>query len=331
MRNKFLKFFLTLLILFPLTLSFTSECKAGEAKVIYPVKAVTIICPWSAGGGTDALARLMGDQLQKKFGKPFRVVNKTGGGGAAGHMAGALAKPDGYTLTLATVEIASMHWMGLTDLTVDNFDYVIQINQDPASIIVKEDAPWETINELLDDVKKNPGKFMFYGNPTGGSWGVAAIGMISAAGLPIDSVKWIPAEGAAPAITELLGGHIDVFTGSLPETKSQIDANLLRPIAIMSDERDPNFPNLPTLKELGINWSLGTWRGFVVPRGTPKEIIDTLYNAFNEIINSSEFKDFMSKRGFGIQIRNSEEFAQFAKEQDSTWKNILELATGAIK
>lgn len=325
MRSKFSNFFIALLILLLLTLSFISECTTVEAQVNYPVKAVTMICPWAAGGGTDALARFMADQLQKKFGNPFVVVNKTGGNGAVGHTAGALAKPDGYTLTLATLEIANMHWMGLTDVSVDNFDYVILLNQDPASVCVKADAPWKTVSELLDDIKNNPGKYMFSASSTGGIWDLSRIGMLNVAGLPVDSVTWIPTTGAAPSITELLGGHVDVYTGSLPEAKSQIDANLLRPLAIMADERDPNFPDVPTLKEIGIDWSSGTWRGFLVPRGTPKEIIDLLYNACTEIANSSEFKDFMSKRGFSILIKNPEEFTQFAKEQDQTWKTILEL------
>lgn len=100
--------------------------------VNYPRKPVTIICPWGAGGGTDRLARFLADELSKKLGQPFTVVNRTGGGGAVGHAAGAYAAPDGYTLTLVTLEIATMHWMGLTDLTFEAFDYIAQVNEDPA-------------------------------------------------------------------------------------------------------------------------------------------------------------------------------------------------------
>lgn len=323
--RKFSKFSIVLLVLLALTVSFMPGCKTQTAKTTYPDKAVTIICPWAAGGGTDALARFMATQLQNKFGQPFIVENKTGGGGATGHVAGALAKPDGYTLTLVTLEIATMHWMGLTDVTYDNFDYVIQLNQDPGSVLVKADAPWKTINDLLTDIKNNPGKYTFSGSGAGTIWDLSRIGMLHAAGIPVDSVTWIPTTGAAPSITELLGGHVDVVTCSLPEAKSQIDAGLIRPLAVMADERVPAFPDVPTLKESGINWSSGTWRGIVVPRGTPTDIINTLYNACNEIANSTAYKDFMAKRGFGIQVRNPQDFAKFAQEQDSTWKTILEL------
>ena len=323
MKKRVLRILVVLLVLVAIPTALLSGCAPKEET--YPSRAVTIICPWSAGGGTDALARFMSGELQKKLGKPFPVINKTGGGGATGHEAGASAKPDGYTITLVTLEIATMHWMGLTKVNYNDFDYVMQLNEDSAGVIVKADAPWNNVNELLDYIKKHPGELKFSGSGAGTIWDLSRIGMLHAAGIPVNSVKWIPTKGAAPSVTELLGGHVDVITCSLPEAKSQIDAGLLKPLAVMSDERIPAFPNVPTLKESGINWSSGTWRGIAVPKGTPKKVIDTLYNACNEIAQSNEFKDFMSKRGFGIKIRGPQEFAQFVKEQDQTWKTILEL------
>ena len=291
----------------------------------YPEKTVTIICPWAAGGGTDRLARFLADQLQKEFGVPFVVVNKTGGGGAVGHGAGAYAKPDGYTLTLVTLEIATMHWMGLTPITYENFEYIIQLNQDPSAVIVRADAPWNSVAELLVDIALHPGKYKFSGSAAGTIWDLARIGILHAVGIPPDYVIWVPTKGAAPSIVELLGGHVDVITCSLPEAASQIEAGKLKALAIMADKRDPRFPNVPTLKELGINWSAGTWRGLAAPKGTPKEVINILYEKCLKIANSKGFKDFMSKNGFGIQIRNPEEFYNFVKEQDSVWKEILKL------
>jgi len=142
-----------------------------SAWAAYPEKAVTVICPWGAGGGTDRLARFLADELSKKFGQPFTVVNKTGGGGAVGHAAGAYAPPDGYTITIVTLELATMHWMGLTDLTYEAFDYIAQVNEDAAGVTVKADAPWKNLKELLDDIKANPGKLLFSGVAAGGSMG----------------------------------------------------------------------------------------------------------------------------------------------------------------
>lgn len=291
----------------------------------YPDKSVTIVCPWGAGGGTDRVARFLAAELEKEYGKPFTVVNKTGGGGAVGHGAGAYAKPDGYTLTLVTLEIANMHWMGLTKLTYEDFDYVIQVNQDPSCVIVKADAPWHSITELLVDIAMHSGKYMFSGSSAGSIWDLSRIGLFDKVGVPMDYVKWIPTKGAAPSIVELLGGHVDVITCSAPEAAAQLDSGQLRALAIMADERNPKYPDVPTLKELGIDWSSGTWRGISVPKGTPEEVINSLYGKLSKITNSEKYKDFMSKNGFGIKIRNSEEFSNFVEEQNTTWKNILKI------
>jgi len=296
----------------------------------YPSKPVTIICPWGAGGGTDRLARFLADELSKELGVPFVVVNKTGGSGAVGHSAGAYAKPDGYTLTLVTLELATMHWLGLTNLSYENFDYVAQLNTDPAGVIVKADAPWNSVTELLVDIAMNKGKYLFSGSGVGSVWDLSRIGMLNAVGISPDYVTWVPSKGAAPSIVELLGGHVDVLTCSIPEAWSQISSGQLKALAIMADSRDPRFPDIPTLKEQGVNWSAGTWRGVAVPKGTPKEIIQILETALKKIYNSDSFKEFMNKNGFGMTWRGSEEFYNFVKEQDQVWKEVLKIG-GYIK
>lgn len=291
----------------------------------YPTKAVTVVCPWGAGGGTDRVARFFADELSRELGQPFTVVNQTGGGGAVGHGAGAYARADGYTITLVTLEIANMHWLGLTPLTYENFDYIAQINEDAAGVIVKADAPWNSVTELLIDIAMNPGKLMFSGSSVASIWDLSRIGMLDAVGIPVDYVTWIPTTGAAPSIVELLGGHVDVITCSLPEAASQLHAGQLRALAVMADERDPNFPDVPTLKEMGIDWSSGTWRGFAVPNNTPDNIKAILEEAVIKIASSEKYLDFMARNGFGVRVRDSQEFFEFAREQDATWKDVLDL------
>ena len=298
---------------------------ASAAFAAFPERSVSVVCPWGAGGGTDRLTRFMASQLEKELGKPFPVVNKTGGNGAVGHSAGAFSKPDGYTITMVTLELATMHWMGLTQLTYADFDYVIQLNQDSAGVMVNKDAPWKTVGELLASIKANPGKYKFSGTAAGGVWDLARIGMLDKAGIPVNTVDLIPTTGAAPSIIELLGGHVDVITCSLPEAGAQLAAGDIRALAVMADQRDPSFPEVQTLKENDIDWSAGTWRGFGVPKGTPPEIIQTLYDAMKKITDSDEYKEFMSKNGFGIMIRGPKEFAEFAKQQDTDLKTVMEL------
>jgi len=298
---------------------------ASAAFAAYPERSVSVVCPWGAGGGTDRLTRFMASELEKELGKPFPVVNKTGGNGAVGHSAGAFSKPDGYTITMVTLELATMHWMGLTQLTYADFDYVIQLNEDSSGVMVKKDAPWKTVGELMESIKANPGKYKFSGTAAGGVWDLARIGMLDKAGIPVNTVDWIPTTGAAPSIIELLGGHVDVITCSLPEAGAQLAAGDIRALAVMADQRDPSFPEVQTLKENDIDWSAGTWRGFGVPKGTPPEIIQTLYDAMKKITDSDEYKEFMSKNGFGIMIRGPKEFAEFAKQQDTDLKTVMEL------
>jgi len=293
--------------------------------VNYPTKTITLVCPWGAGGGTDRLARFMADELSKELGQPVVVVNKTGGGGAVGHGAGAYARNDGYTITLVTLEIATMHWLGLTPLTYENLDYIAQVNQDPAGLIVKGDNEWYSATDMLVDIAQNQGQYLFSGSGAGTIWDLSRIGMLNAVDIAPDAVTWVPTTGAAPSIVELLGGHVDAITCSIPEAYSQIVSGDLKALAIMADERDPRFEGVPTLKELGVDWASGTWRGIAVPNSTSPEIKKILEDAVLKIASSDAFVDFMNKNGFGIKIRNAEEFTAFVEEQDSVWKEVLKI------
>ncbi len=126
---------------------------ASAAFAAFPERSVSVVCPWGAGGGTDRLTRFMAAQLEKELGKPFPVTNKDGRERCCGPFSRTFSKPDGYTITMVTLELATMHWMGLTELTYAEFDYVIQLNQDPAGVMVKADAPWKNLGDLLEAVK----------------------------------------------------------------------------------------------------------------------------------------------------------------------------------
>ena len=289
----------------------------------YPERAITVIVPWSAGGGTDRVGRFVADKLSEELGVPVAVVNRTGGGGAVGHGAGARATADGYTITNLTLEIANMHWLGLTDVTVDDFDPILQFNEDASAVMVKADAPWQTIHELLDHIKDHPGELFFSGSGAGSIWDLARIGLLHSQNIPVDAVTWVPTGGAAPSIVELMGGHVHVITCSLAEAASQVESGDLRVLAVMSDERLPGFPDIPTLREQGIQWSAGTWRGFGVPRGTPADIVDILEAALAKVATSEDFQNFMAQTGFGIYVRGSEEFREYMREQNDTWREVL--------
>jgi tripartite-type tricarboxylate transporter receptor subunit TctC len=248
----------------------------------YPKRPITLICPWGAGGGTDAVSRIIATLLKKDLGVPVNVVNRTGGSGAVGHTAMATAKPDGYTIGMPTVEITMMHWMGLTKITYKDLTPVAMVNFDPSGINVRTDSAWKTYKDLENHVRANPGKLQDSGTGQGGIWHLAMAGWMKAVGLAPDAIKWIPSKGAAPALQDLMAGGIDMSTCSLPEAATLIEAGRVRPLAIMADQRDPKFPDVRTLKEMGIDWTCGAWRGIAAPKGTAPEIVAVLEKAIEK-------------------------------------------------
>jgi tripartite-type tricarboxylate transporter receptor subunit TctC len=308
-------------------LAVSTLCGCGQTvKKPYPAKTLTLICPWAAGGGTDRVSRFWADALQRELGQPVVVVNKTGGSGAVGHLAGANAKPDGYTLTMITFELSTMHRMGICPLTFEDFACVMQVNADPAAIIVHHDAPWKTLKEFLDHARDNPGQVKMSGTATGGAWDLARAGLQVAADIPVEAVVWVPTKGAAPSLVELLGGHIDAVCCSVPEAAAQIEAGQLRALTVMSDEPLDEFPDIPTVKHCGIDWVAVGWRGLAMPKDAPEEIVDAVLAACQKIAASEAYKDFMAKNRFTIAVRSKREFTEFLAEQDAQWHKVVRAA-----
>lgn len=300
---------------------------AGGQEAKYPTKAVTIICPWSPGGGTDRTARYIAELLSKELGQPVNVVNKTGGDGAVGHSFGANSKPDGYTITNVTFELGSLKYLGYSEITPADYVPVAQYNDNAAAVIVAADSKYNTVPELLADIKKSAaGSFTFSGASLGSVWDLARIGMLNAYGIDPKNVKFIPTQGAAPSITELLGGHVDVITCSYPEALPQIEAGQLKCLGLMADARNEDFPNVPTLKEQGLDWTYTTWRGFALPLNTPKEVTETLIKAMDNVFKSEDFKKFMKSNGFGIKVRLGKDFGDFMMDQHKGLAEIFAIS-----
>jgi tripartite-type tricarboxylate transporter receptor subunit TctC len=292
--------------------------KPSFAQENYPTRPVQVICPWGAGGGTDATARIVAALLEKDLGQPFNVVNRTGGSGVVGHSAIATAAPDGYTIGMLTVEIAMMHWQGLTDLTPASYTPLALMNEDPPGVQVKADSPYKTVKELADAIKAAPaGKFKASGTGQGGIWHLALVGWLTAMGLKPDHVPWVPSNGAAPAMQDLAAGGIDLVTCSIPEARAMIEAGKARGLAVMAASRNPQFPNVPTLKEaMGIDYNTGAWRGMAAPKGLPAPIATKLTAALKKVYDSKEYKDFMASRGFGVIWGDAGQYAKFMEESD---------------
>ncbi|MGO1765632.1 ABC transporter substrate-binding protein [Advenella sp. S44] len=312
-------------------LGLTMAVSAGMAHAAYPERPITMIVPWGAGGGTDATARMIATLLEKELDNPVNVVNRTGGNGVVGHMAISKAKPDGYTLGMLTVEIATMKHLGLTTITPADYTPLALMNEDPAGVTVSATSDYKDMKGLMEAIKANPGKLKASGTGQGGIWHIAIAGLVNNAGLPPNSVPFVPSNGSAPAMLELVAGGIDIVPTSLPEARSMIDAGKAKPLAIMSKERSPMYPDVPTLKETtGNDWTVGVWRGIAGPKGLPDDITAKLEAALKNVNESKEFRDFMSKRGFGAAYANSKDYGEYMAKSTEDFGEVLK-AIGMAK
>ena len=304
----------------------------ASAQAAWPSRPVTVICPWGAGGGTDATARIIANLLEKDLGQPFNVVNRTGGSGVVGHSAIATAPPDGYTLGMITVEIAMMHWQKLTELNPASYTPLALMNEDPPGVTVSASSPHQNIKALADAIKAAaPGKLKASGTGQGGIWHLALIGWLQAMGLKPDHVAWVPSNGAGPAMQDLAANGIDIVTCSLPEGRAIIEAGKARALAIMATERNPVFPNVPTLKEAaGVDYSVGAWRGMAAPKGLPADIQAKIVASLKKAYDSKEFKDFMTNRGFGTKWADPAGFTKFMATANEAMGTAMK-AAGLVK
>jgi len=300
----------------------------ARAQGHYPGRPITLVCPWGAGGGTDATARIIAALLEKDLGQPINVVNRTGGNGVVGHSAIATAQPDGYTIGIITVEIAMLHHAGLTQLTWKDYTPLALMNEDPPGVQVSAASPYKDIKALAEAIKAAPaGKMKASGTGQGGIWHLALVGWLQAMGLQPDHVRWVPSNGAAPAMQDLAAGGVDIVTCSVPEARAMLDAGRARSLAIMAPKRNPQFAEVPTLNEaLGINYSTGAWRGIAAPRNLPGEMAKTLVGALERAYKSKEFTDFMHARGFGTVWAEPGGFADFMDKSDRAMGEAMRAA-----
>lgn len=322
MKKKFLRLVLMALLVCVSTSCGNKESNNTTSEVDnvdadYPKKPIQMIVPFAAGGGTDTVARAIGNEVQSELGQSVAVQNVTGGSGAVGFQEGINSKPDGYTLTLATVELLTLPQLGVSNFEYTDLRPIALLNQDPAAITVRADAPWDTIEEFIEYAKNNE---VAVGNSgVGAIWHMAAIALQNETGAKFTHT---PFEGAAPAVTSLLGGHLDAVTVSPGEVYTQVQSGDFKVLAVMSDDRIEKLPDVPTLKEKGIDLSIGTWRGIFAPKDTPEDICLKLEEAFGKASESEDFKASLDKLNLGFRYLNAKELEEFLKEQNEQFVEL---------
>ncbi|MCA1809497.1 MAG: tripartite tricarboxylate transporter substrate binding protein [Lentisphaerae bacterium] len=272
---------------------------------------MTLICPFSPGGGTDLLARKLAHEAEKRFAKPVLVSNITGGGGAIGHAAGRIAPADGHTVLLTTFELVSLPVQGLAPFTYRDFDLLMLLNMDPAAVAVRSDFPADSLAEFVQYAQQ--GKAPSIGNSGAGAvWHLAAAMLADRAQIPVIHV---PFNGASQAITALIGGHIDAVTVSPAELKTYVESGQIKLLGIMSADRLKSFPETPTCREQDFDLLFGTWRGLALPEGVPSASRDILRDTFHEVAQSDELTAFAAQSGMNLHPLTGKAFRAMVEQQ----------------
>ncbi len=293
----------------------------GRANIgeTYPSKYIDIICPFSAGGGTDLLCRTLADCMSESFGKPVNVQNVAGGGGAVGHVRGASSKADGYSMTMLTFELATLSLRGFAPVGAEDFSFVARLNADPSCVAVCSDFPADNMEEFLK-LARGGAKLKFGNSGTGSVWHLAAEFFARKAGIEMSSVSF---DGASNAVTAMLGGHIDAVTVSAAELKSHVESGRVKILAVMSKNRLAAFPEVPTCAEFGVDVDFCTWRGIAMPKGVPAEIVDFVGEKLREIAASQRMREFSESTGMNVEYLDGGEFEKAVRLQSIELKPLM--------
>lgn len=282
----------------------------ATAQQTFPNRAITIIVPWSAGGGTDVLARALARSGQEHLGVPVVVDNRPGGSGAVGLGEVLTSRADGYTLAILPVELAFLSQTGIYPFSFDNFTKIMNLNTDPAALTVKA-GRFSDVEEFISYARANPGALKVGHSGTGLLWHLAAGTLALEADIEL---VYVPFDGAAPAQAALIGGHIDAITVSGAEVSAQVRAGELQVLAIMGEQRLEVFPDVPTMRELGIDVNINTFRGLGGPRDIPADRVAILHDAFKKMMEEPEFVATLENMGLGIDYRSTAEYETLATE-----------------
>lgn len=302
---------------------------SSAASADFPEKDITLIVPWSAGGGTDTIARALAKSGKKHLGVNVNVVNKTGGGGVVGMGAAKTARPDGYSVGMITFGLSTYKLMGLSDMTYRDFELLQLLNQSSAALSVGADSQFKTLDDLMKYAKENPGIVTLGHTGAGGAWHLSAA---SLGVLKETKFNYIPFDGGAPTRTALLGGHVTVAATGIDEVKQLSEAGQVNILAVNALERHPAFPDTPTLEEAGykLDAPVLDWRGLALPKGVPEDRVKFLEAGFKKMFDDPEFVEFTKGVGLMLVYKDAAGFGEFLGGMEEALKPTLD-AVGLLK
>lgn len=298
------------------------------ALAAYPEKPIRMVVGFSAGGTTDVVARVVGKEIGEALGQPVVIENRPGAGSNIAAEMVARADPDGYTLLMVAVTSAINHtlYKNLKFDLVEDFEPVALAARVPNVLVVHPDVKANSVAELVDLLKKNPGKINFASSGSGTSIHMAGELFKLRAGV---DVAHIPYKGSANAITDLIGGQVQYMFDNMPSAWPHVESGKLRALAVTTAARSETAPDLPTMQESGFpDFDVSSWFGVIGPKGMPEDVVNTLNKAIRDALAKPEVRERLRGLGAVPADTSPQEFGQFIKTEVETWGPVVE-ASGA--
>ncbi|MGZ9569692.1 Bug family tripartite tricarboxylate transporter substrate binding protein [Alcaligenes nematophilus] len=297
----------------------------------YPTKPITIIVPFPAGGTLDNLTRSLAQKMSDDFKQPVIIDNKPGAGTVIGTEIVARAAPDGYTLGMVANSFAinPSLYNNLRYDTVKDFTPVSWVAYTPHLLVANPDVPVKSLADVIATAKSKPGELSFASFGAGTSPHIAIERLKAEAKI---DVLHIPYKGQAPALNDLLGGHVDMMFANTPDVLPHVKSGKLRAIALANDTRLESIPEVPTFKEVGVdNMNSNSWYGVIVPSGTPASIVEKLSAEFVRIVNLPEIRERLLAQGLEPAGTTSAEFAEYLKSEMETAVKVVKASGASVQ
>ncbi len=295
----------------------------------YPSKPIRMIVPFPPGGTTDILARAIGAELTKAWGQPVVIENRPGAGGNIGSEAVAKSPGDGYTLLMGTVGTHGINpslYKKMPYDAVKDFAPVTLVALVPNILVVHPSVPAKSVAELIALAKKQPGKLTYASSGNGTSIHLSGALFESLTGV---QMVHVPYKGSAPAVTDLLGGQVNMMFDNMPSALPHVKAGKLRPLGVTSAKRSPAVPDVPTIAEAGVKgYEASSWFGVLAPAGTPKDIVAKLNAEIAKSLGTPEMKEKLSSQGAEPVGNTPEQFGAFIRAEIDKWAKVVK-ASGA--
>lgn len=290
------------------------------AAASYPSKQIELVVAYQPGGGSDNTARAVADEARNHFPQTVFVMNKPGASGSIGWSYVLSGKPDGYKVLLMNPEMLFVPLMGIGKATIDDFQPVARFTDDPSSITVRADAPWNTIEEFIAYAKANPEAVTISNAGNGTIPHLAAAALSDSTGATFTHV---PYQGSSPAIMGLMAGDVKATTVAYAELRQHVETGKLKTLAVMSAQRLPAIPQVPTFKERGHDLQFSVWRGIGLPKGAPEEALAAWREVARKVYETPAFQKSLVSQNLTLAWADTPEFTADIARQNEAFKTLM--------